>query len=419
MPAGKPRYAKAGRDDYVFNRPAPSLAALPRATEDLLLAYRIFSPGLGKLADLDEVTASISRGIDNGSCKELMRDLGVGSANQLREVCKKSYNVYAAEIKRMIAVDQADAAQLAEKLAARKARKQAQAKDSERIINEEKAKLAHNPPTATTNKRGADDELTPSCPTKRVRHDNNSNDMIPDLYWLSKGQAQAALDVMNVCAKNLEATFISLQNFYLHTFVTDSDPADPTISTPLKRLETQICQDALWYVEQLQNIMAGAASNELGFTAGLGEEWKRDRFHNAVVRGLIERIREFGARLKDTEKEMNEADRLREEFVKDTTGCKVMGEMFLKDWAKKLLRVTNTIAHEAKEHVSFRTMEAEWKDKWAEKEKEKQNTVASELELEGEKARGAAVIVIDDSSDSEESHDSLSDDSESEVSEEE
>lgn len=411
MPAGKPRYAKAGRDDYVFDRPAPTTAALPRATEDLLMAYRIFSPGLGKLADLDEVTASVSKGIDNGNCNELMRDLGVGSANQLRELCKKSYNVYAAEIKRMIAVEKAEATKLAEKLAAREARKQAQEEESERIL-EEKAKLARNAPTATANKRRADDELTSPCPTKRVRHDK-PKDMIPDLYWLSKDQAQAAVDAMNICAKNLGATFIRLQDFYRVTFVTDGNPANPTISTPLKRTETQICQDTIWYVEQLQNIMAGTPSRELGFTSGLGEEWKRDRFHNAVVRGLIERIREFGARLKDTEKEMNEADRLREEFVKDTTGCQVMRELFLKDWAKQLLRVTSTIAHEAKEYVSFRTMEAEWKEKWAKKEKE--DMVCDDVE----KSRDAVVIVINDSSDSEESHDSLLDAPESDVSEEE
>lgn len=46
--------------------------------------------------------------------------------------------------------------------------------------------------------------------------------------------------------------------------------------------------------------MDGAASAELGFAVGGGvSEWKRDRFGNAAVRGLKERIREFGARLVD------------------------------------------------------------------------------------------------------------------------
>lgn len=411
MPAGKPRYAKAGREDYVFNRPAPAIAALPRATEDLLVAYRIFSPGLGKLADLDGISASVLQGVGDGSCDDLMQSLGVGSSIELRELCKKSYNVYATEIKRMIAVEEAEATKLAEKLAAREARKQAQQEEREKAIAE-KEMLTQSDHTATTNKRRADAELTSPCPTKRIRHEI-SNDLIPDPYWLSKEQAQAALDAMNVCAKNLEASFICLREFYHDTFARDNDPVNPTISTSLNRLETQIRQDTVWYVEELQKIMAGAPSAELGIKTGLEGEWKRDRFHNATVRGLIERIREFGARLKDTEKEISEADRLREEFAKENVGCEVVREMFLQSWAKQLRRVTTSATHEAKEYVSFRTMEAEWAEKWAEKETEK-----TADEGQGEKNRSSVeVIVIDDSSDSDDSYDSVLD--ESDVSEEE
>lgn len=404
MPAGKPRYVKAGRDDYVFNRPAPAIAALPRATEDLLVAYRIFSPGLGKLVDLDAISTSVSKSIEGGSCDDLMQSLGVGSSNELRELCKKSYNMYAAEIKRMIAVEEAEAAKLAAKLAAHEARKQAQEEERERAVAE-KEKLTQNNHTATTNKRRAHAELTESSPTKRVRQEN-SNDMIPDLYWLSKEQAQAALDAMSVRAKKLEATTICLRQFNYDTFVSDSDPANSTISTSLNRLETQIRQDTMWYVEELQKIMSGAPSAELGIKTGLKGEWKRDRFHNATVRGLIERIREFGARLKDTERELDEANRLREEFVKDISECKMIRQMFLKDWTKQLFRITSTLAHEAKKYVSFRTMEAEWADKWAEKENEK-------TAGQGEKDRSSVeVIVIDDSSDSDDSYDSVVDESE-------
>lgn len=409
MPAGKPRYAKAGREDYVFNRPAPAIAALPRATEDLLVAYRIFSPGLGKLADLDEISASVLQGVEDGSCDDLMQGLGVGSSIELRELCKKSYNVYAAEIKRMIAVEEAEANKLAEKLAAREARKQAQEEEREKAIAE-KETLTQSDHTATTNKRCADAELTSSCPTKRIRHEI-CNDLIPEPYWLSKEQAQAALDDMNVCAKNLEATFICLREFYHDTFASDNDPANPTISTSLNRLETQICQDTMWYVEELQKTMEGAPSAELGIKTGLEGEWRRDRFHNATVRGLIERIREFGARLKDTEKEMDESDRLREEFAKENVGCEVVRQMFLQSWAKQLRRVTTTAAHEAKEYVTFRTMEVEWAEKWAEKKK-------TADEGQGEKDRSSVeVIVIDDSSDSDDSYDSVLD--ESDVSDEE
>lgn len=424
MPAGKPRYAKAGRDDYVFNRPAPAVAALPRATEDLLVAYRIFSPGLGELTDLDAISASVFKSIGDGSCNDLMQSLGVGTRNELRELCKKSCNVYAAEIKRMIAVENAEAVKLAEKLAASEASKQAQQEQREKLIVE-KQKLAQNDPTATTNKRrradaDADAELTESCLTKRARRDN-SNDMIPNVYWLSKEQAQATLDAISARANKLGATFDPLQKFFRDTFVNDSNPAIPTITRSMNYLETQIRKDITWYVEELQKIMAGAPSSELGIKKGLEGGWKRDRFHNAAVRGMIERIREFGARLKDTEREMDEARRLQEVFAEDDVGCIVTREMHLQRWAKQLLRVTNTVAHEAKEYVTFRTMEAEWEEKWAPVVREEEDSVPlrtmdkdqEKMVGEGEKERSnVEVIVIDDSSDSDDFNDLLFDESE-------
>ncbi|KAJ4416972.1 hypothetical protein N0V82_006421 [Gnomoniopsis sp. IMI 355080] len=380
MAPGKPRHTKNRRGDYVYNRSAPHIASLPRATEELAVAYRIFSPGLDQLTQLESIAADVSYRIENGGCTEIKQSLGISNDSKFLELYKKSYAVYAAEIKRMKEAEEAEDARLAEELAAREARKKAQEEsqeptvysrrnDSGKRITIEQQKVSRNDNTHNHNKRRADDESTTPCPKKRIRHCCSNNDTIPDPYWLSKADAQANLDTMNVRAKNLETSLTRLQDFYHDICVKAGTTPDPTISGPLARADTQIRQNAIWYVEELQRVMAGAPSTELSLAAGW--EWKRDRFDNSTVRGLIERIREFGARLVDTEKEMASADLMREEFVLECakkSGVQVVEgvrDMFLEDWAKQLLRITQTVAHEAREYVSFRTMEAEWANKWA------------------------------------------------------
>lgn len=415
MPAGKARYAKDAREDYIFNRPAPAIASLPRATEDLVIAYRIFSPGLDTVTKLDQIAADVSYGIENGTCGDLMQNLGISSSSKLQELYKKSYSLYVAEIKRMDEEEDAEATRFAKELAAREVREQALGgettpsdcsnKDTGEDRNTfEQQKVNSNNDSTNRKKRHTDDEPSTPCFIKRVRH-YSVDDKIPDPYWLSKDEAQTVLETMSVRVGNLEATLTRLQNFYHDNFVNADSIPNPTISAPLARADTQIRQDAVWYVEELQRIMAGASSSELGIVAGW--EWKRDRFDNAEVRGLIERIREFNARLVHTEKEMDGADRLREDFMQEfakSSAMEATGEMFLEDWAKQLLRVTNILAHEARQYVSFRTMEAEWAEKWA-----------HPGDREGV-ADGSSPIVIDSSSSNSGSDDddSLVDDSEDE-----
>lgn len=402
MAPGKNRFAKRDRDDYVFNRTAPPKAALPRATKELVVACRIFSPGLAKLTDLDAIAANVSYGIENRMCGELIRNLGIKDHYELEQLYKKSYAVYAAEIKRMEDEDKAEAARLAERLAAREAREESRedeknsaegsknSHEKRMTISGQKAAKRNN--TNNHKKRRADEEPSISSPNKRPRHDP-ANDTIPDPYWLSKDDAQAALDEMMVRAEDLCATLVRLQDFYQDNFLTADATPNPTISAPLERLDTQLRQDAMWYVEELQNIMDGEGSAELGATAAAGFEWKRARFDNGAVRGVIERIREFGARLVNTQKEMDEADRMQGDFVREAEeGEVVLREMFLEEWADQLVRVTVVVAHEAQKYVSFRTMEADWEDKWAEQcgEGEEEEEV-----IEGRP--GSSVIVIDSS----------------------
>lgn len=411
MPPGKPRNAKQGRDSYVFNRSAPHIATLPRATKELIVAYRIFSPGLNDLTDLEQSAANVLRDLDNGMCEELMKNLGVSSTRAVREVCKKSYAAYASEIQRMNDEEGAEAARLAEELAAHEAEEQAQQEstkttESSEKVKHEKRKAMEEGQTATrqefaqknnknnsnssnSNKRCADDDLAASSPSpsKRSRHDPTT-DLIPDPYWLSQADAQATLDAMGRRTKALAATLTRLEDFYLDTFLpTGATPPIPTVSASLARADIQLRRDAVWYIDELQKVMAGAASPELGVVAALGSgaAWKRNRFGNPVVRGLIERIRELYARLVGAEREMGEADRLRGEFVGGDEGAR---EVFLEGWAAQLVRVTETLAYEAPQYVSFRTMEAEWRMKWAEEREEGGGE---------EEAERRSVIVIDGS----------------------
>lgn len=112
--------------------------------------------------------------------------------------------------------------------------------------------------------------------------------------------AQAALEAIKIRAISLDTILIRLQGFHIDTLVATSTTPIPTVAAVLARLDTQLRQDAIWCVNELQRVIDGAASAELGFAVGGGvSEWKRDRFGNAAVRGLKERIREFGARLVD------------------------------------------------------------------------------------------------------------------------
>lgn len=116
MAPGRPRYRK--RDSYVFNHSAPSLSTLQRATQDLILAYRVFSQGLDDLNQLDEAAINISYGIENGMYEDLMRSMGIRSTSAMRQICNRSYAVYATGITRMNDEEESEAPTLAKELEA-------------------------------------------------------------------------------------------------------------------------------------------------------------------------------------------------------------------------------------------------------------------------------------------------------------
>lgn len=106
--------------DYIEDRPASTPETLPRMTKDLMLAYRIFGPGLRSTEKLEGMFYDIIQ--DPARRWEVVFSLGMGSWEQFSQVTRASKDVYKAEIIRMQEVEelQASEKQASEKQAAEK-----------------------------------------------------------------------------------------------------------------------------------------------------------------------------------------------------------------------------------------------------------------------------------------------------------
>lgn len=192
--------------------------------------------------------------------------------------------------------------------------------------------------------------------------DNNDDDdddededdnLIPDSHWLSLPEAHATLARMATRAADMRSLHDRLSAFYTMCVTRGgrSSPV-PEIERVLDTCKTQITKGAIWYVSALQDVMTNVEPAD----SGTEWAWRRTLRGNEEICEIMDRIREFDARLLAMEGLWKAAEMKTDEWGKMSSAARKKGkarDKFVREWIVLLERFTEVAAKEAQSWVNL------------------------------------------------------------------
>lgn len=177
---------------------------------------------------------------------------------------------------------------------------------------------------------------------------------IPDSHWLSLPDAHATLARMATRAADLRSCHDRLSAFYTMCITRGGRaPRVPAIERVLlDTCKAQIEKGAIWYVGSLQGVMTNVEPAD----SGTEWAWRRTLRGNEEICEIMDRIREFDARLLAMEEAWTAAERKTEAWGQLSNAERKKGKArakFVREWVVLLERFTEVAAKEAESWVSL------------------------------------------------------------------